>query len=74
MSTADLTELALEKMERDRDPEVIPSLVSIIRQQQHDLDSLRLALEVARGDREELRAALIAMRSGREDRDPGESG
>jgi hypothetical protein len=69
MSTADLTERALEKMERDRDPEVIPSLVSTIRQQQHDLDSLRLALEVARRDREELRAALIAMRSGREDRE-----
>jgi hypothetical protein len=74
MNTADLTEQALEKMERDRDPEVIPSLVSTIRQQQHDLDSLRLALEVARRDREELRAALIAMRGRPEAQDPEVAG
>jgi hypothetical protein len=59
---ADLTEQALARMERERDPAVIPSLVSTIRQQQHDLDALRLALEVARRDREELRIALLRAR------------
>jgi hypothetical protein len=74
MSSAELTEQALEKMARERNPEVIPSLVSTIRQQQHDLDSLRLALEVARRDREELRAALIAMQSRTAARDPQDGG
>jgi hypothetical protein len=74
MSSVDLTEQALEKMARERNPEVIPSLVSTVRQQQHDLDSLRLALEVARRDREELRAALIAMQSRPEARDPQDAG
>ncbi|CAN5742915.1 hypothetical protein BH23GEM6_BH23GEM6_07650 [soil metagenome] len=62
MSAGDLTEQALARMERDKDPEVIPSLISMIRQQQHDLDNLRLALDVARRDREELRSALIHHR------------
>jgi hypothetical protein len=73
MSASDLTEQALAKMERDRDPEVIPSLISTIRQQQHDLDNLRLALDVARRDREELRSALIQQRqreSGAEPQNP----
>jgi len=62
MSSADLTEQALARMEREKDPEVIPSLISTIRQQQHDLDNLRLALDVARRDREELRSALLHQR------------
>lgn len=57
-----LSEAELAAIERSRDPEVIPRLVSIIRQQQHDLDNLRLSVDVARRDREELRAALIQAR------------
>jgi hypothetical protein len=55
-----LTEAELEAIERRADPNTIAQLVSTIRQQQHDLDSLQLSLEVARRDREELRAALLA--------------
>lgn len=57
-----LSEQELAALERSRDPEMIPRLVSIIREQQHDLDNLRLSVEVARRDREELRAALIQAR------------
>jgi hypothetical protein len=57
------TEEALARLERRKDPETIPHLVATIRQQQHDLDSLRLSLEVARRDREELRIALIAAQA-----------
>lgn len=53
------TERQLEQIERGRDPAVIPTLVEAIRQQQHDLEKLELSLDVARRDREELRAALI---------------
>lgn len=59
MSREGYTEQQLAQIERERDPEVIPSLVAAIREQQHDLDSLRLSTEVARRDREELRAALL---------------
>jgi hypothetical protein len=55
-----LSESEMESIERARDPDVIPHLISTIRQQQHELDSLRLGLDVARRDREELRAALLA--------------
>jgi hypothetical protein len=57
------TEEVLERLERRKDPETIPHLVATIRQQQHDLDSLRLGLDVARRDREELRIALIAAQA-----------
>jgi hypothetical protein len=60
--TSFLSEAEMESIERTRDPEVIPHLLSTIRQQQHELDSLRLGLDVARRDREELRAALLAAR------------
>lgn len=55
-----LSEDDLGRLERRGDPATIPHLVSTIRQQQHDLDGLRLSLEVAHRDREELRAALLA--------------
>ncbi|CAN5822430.1 hypothetical protein BH23GEM3_BH23GEM3_13300 [soil metagenome] len=55
-----LSEAQLANIERPRDPETIPHLVSAIRQQQHDLDSLRLSSDVSRRDREELRSALLA--------------
>lgn len=55
-----LSEAELEAIERRAEPETVAQLVSTIRQQQHDLDSLQLSLEVARRDREELRAALLA--------------
>jgi hypothetical protein len=57
-----LSEAQLERLERDRDPESIPELVRTIRQLQHDLDSIRLGFDVARRDREELRAALYHAR------------
>ncbi|HEU4754519.1 MAG TPA: hypothetical protein VFU47_15530 [Armatimonadota bacterium] len=62
MSGGSLSEAELERLERARDPESIPELVRTIRQLQHDLDSLRLGMEVARSDREELRAALYHAR------------
>jgi hypothetical protein len=62
VSGGSLSEAELERMERARDPESIPELVRTIRQLQHDLDSLRLGMDVARRDREELRAALYHAR------------
>jgi hypothetical protein len=58
-----LSENELEAIERQRDPSVIPLLVSTVREQQHELDGLRLSMDVARRDREELRAALISARA-----------
>lgn len=57
----DYSERQLADLERNRDPTSIPALVSTIRQQQHDLDALRLSLDVVRQDREELRAALLGL-------------
>jgi hypothetical protein len=62
MSTGELSEAALEQMEKARDPECIPELVRTVRQLQHDLDSIRLSFDVARRDREELRDALYHAR------------
>jgi hypothetical protein len=59
------TEAELERMERSGDATLIPELVRAIRTQQRELDNLRLSLDVARRDREELRAALIQARQGR---------
>jgi len=53
------TERELAEIERGRDPAVIPALVRALRQQEHELDRLRLSLEVTQRDREELRSALI---------------
>jgi hypothetical protein len=55
-----LSEAELEQIERVGDAEAIPHLVSAIRQSQHDVDGLRLSLDVARRDREELRSALLS--------------
>lgn len=57
-----LSEEVLERMERQRDPDMIPELIRTIREQQHDLERLQLGLEVARQDREELRLALLQAR------------
>ncbi len=62
MSGGTISEAELERLERARDPDSIPELVRIIRQLQHDLDSIRLGFDVARRDREELRAALYQAR------------
>jgi hypothetical protein len=57
-----LGEAELERIERSADPAIIPELVRTIRAQQRELDNLRLSLDVARRDREELRAALVALK------------
>jgi hypothetical protein len=62
VSGGTISEAELERLERARDPDSIPELVRIIRQLQHDLDSIRLGFDVARRDREELRAALYQAR------------
>ncbi len=62
--SANLSEAHLERIERAGDPASIPELVRTIRQLQHDLDSTRLALDVSRAEREELRAALYRLREG----------
>ncbi|CAN5434172.1 hypothetical protein BH24GEM3_BH24GEM3_04620 [soil metagenome] len=58
--TEHLTEQYLEGIEKKRDPESIPQLVAMVRQQQRSLDGLRLSLDVAQRDRGELRSALLA--------------
>ncbi len=60
--TENLSEQYLEMLEKRRDPESIPQLVATVRQQQHALDGLRLSLDVAQRDRNELRSALLAAR------------
>lgn len=64
MSAESLSEAQLEAIERAADPASIPELVRTIRAQQHELDRLRLSLDVARRDREELRLALLNAREG----------
>ena len=59
---SDLTEQALADLERRKDPETVPTLVRLVREQQRELDQLRLSVDVARRDREELRVALIRAR------------
>jgi hypothetical protein len=53
------TEEELSRIEAARDPAVIPELVRTIQQQQRELDNLRMSMDVARRDREELRAELL---------------
>jgi hypothetical protein len=62
-NSVSLSERELETIEREKDPEIVPHLVSAIRQQQHELEALRLSMEVARRDREELRVALLSARA-----------
>jgi hypothetical protein len=54
-----LSEAWLEALERNSDPTANPQLVEIVREQQRQIDTLRLKLDVVQRDREELRAALI---------------
>lgn len=54
------SEQYLEAVERKRDPDSIPQLVAMVREHQRSLEGLRLSLDVARRDREELRSALVA--------------
>lgn len=59
MTDRGLSEAALEGIEAARDPASVPELVRTIRDQQRALDSLRMSMDVARRDREELRLALL---------------
>lgn len=59
MSESDLSEEALGRIEASRDPAAVPELVRTVRTLQRALDSLRMSLDVARRDREELRSALL---------------
>jgi hypothetical protein len=59
VSDSQLSEEALQRMESAGDASVIPELVRTVRDQQRALDSLRMSMDVARRDREELRAALL---------------
>lgn len=59
MTDRGLSEAALERIERTRDPASVPELVRTIREQQRALDGLRMSSDVARRDREELRLALL---------------
>lgn len=56
-------ERELARIEATADAAAIPGLVRTVRQQQHDVDSLRLGLDVATRDREELRSALVAAQA-----------
>ena len=56
---SEYSEAQLEAIRRNRNVDDIPLLVDLVARQQHDLDALRLKVEVAQRDREELRAALL---------------
>ena len=62
MSGRDYGEAELKAIARAADANTVPALVETIRQQQRELDNLRLSLDVARKDREELRVALLEAR------------
>ena len=62
MSGRNLTESELEQIAGTADPAVVPELVRMIRSQQHELDRLRLSLDVTRREREDLRMELVRMR------------
>ena len=55
----DFSEEELTRIEAAADPASVAELIRTLRQQQRELDSLRMGLEVARRDREELRSALL---------------
>jgi hypothetical protein len=59
MSEESFSEEELARIAAGDDPEALPELIRTIRRQQRDLDSLRMSMDVARRDREELRAALL---------------
>lgn len=62
MTGRNLTESELQQIERASDPTVIPELVRMIQSQQHELDRLRLSMDVTRQERDELRMELVRMR------------
>ena len=62
MSERGFTEEQLDRIETARSPDSIPELVRALREHQRDLDSLRMKVEVALRDRDELRAALVRCR------------
>lgn len=62
MSDSGLSEEALRRIEASPDPAAVPELVRTVRAQQRALDSLRMSMDVARRDREELRSALLQCR------------
>ena len=62
MNSRALGEAELERIEASGTVDAIPELVRAIRDYQRELDSLRLKAEVARRDRDELRAALVSCR------------
>jgi hypothetical protein len=59
MAAGAYSEEELERIERSADATAIPALVQAVRSHQRDLDNLRLSMDVARRDREELRLALL---------------
>ena len=62
MNPWDPGEAELDRIEESATVEAIPQLVRAIREYQRELDSLRLKADVARRDRDELRAALVTCR------------
>jgi hypothetical protein len=59
MPQSELSEETLRRIEAARDPAAVPELVRTLREQQRALDSMRMSMDVARRDREELRSALL---------------
>jgi hypothetical protein len=56
-------EQELARIEAELDGTAVPMLVRTLRQHQHDLDALRLRLDVATRDRQELRDALLGAQA-----------
>ena len=70
MTGRNLTESELQQIERASDPTVIPELVRMIQSQQHELDRLRLSMDVTRQERDELRMELVKARRAPKDESP----
>lgn len=62
MSERGFSEAQLERIEAERNPDTIPELVRALREHQRDLDSLRMKMDVALRDRDELRSALLTCK------------
>ncbi|HEX6924962.1 MAG TPA: hypothetical protein VF167_06010 [Longimicrobiaceae bacterium] len=56
------TEEQLDRMERDPEHAPVAELIVAVREQQRTLDRLRMSLDVALRDRDELRSELLACR------------
>jgi hypothetical protein len=59
VSERSFSEEELASIERAADPRSVTELVRNLREHQRQLDSLRMSMDVARRDREELRSALL---------------